>query len=55
MENETVIDSKVENDPKKTFSEKMGQLIGTVFVACVAACLSAAMIALTVRFVTWIF
>lgn len=55
MEQETVVNSETKINSEKTFSEKMGRLIGTVFVACVAACLSAVMIALTVRFIDWIF
>lgn len=42
-------------DKEKSFGAKMGQLIANVFVACIAACLSACAIAITVRFITWIF
>lgn len=39
----------------KTFSEKVGRLVGNAFVVCIASCVVACAIALTVRFITWLF
>ena len=40
---------------KETFGTKMGHLIGSVFVGCIALCLCACMVAATISFITWIF
>ena len=42
-------------DKKNTFSAKMGQLVGCVLVACISACITAVAIALTVRFIAFLF
>lgn len=38
-----------------SFSTKVGHFIGNVFVACLAACISAIAVALTVRFILLLF
>lgn len=40
---------------KKNFGDKVGQFLANVFIACIAACLSACAIAVTIRFITWMF
>ena len=40
---------------KESFATKCGRWLGSLFIGCIAACLSAILIALTVRFVMWIF
>lgn len=40
---------------EKTFGAKIGQFLGAVFITCIAACLSAIAIALTVRFIAFLF
>ena len=40
---------------KNTFSTKVGQAVANVFVACIATCLAACAIAMTVRFIVWLF
>ncbi len=42
-------------EKKENFGTKMGYLIGSVFVGCMALCLCACMVAATVTFVMWIF
>jgi tetrahydromethanopterin S-methyltransferase subunit G len=42
-------------EEKTSFGTKVGRFIGNLFVTCVAACFSAALIALTVRFIVWLF
>lgn len=42
-------------DKEKTFGAKVGQLLAYVLVTCFAACVSACAIALTVRFISWMF
>ena len=42
-------------DKENTFSKKLGRLVADVIVACIAACLSACAIALTVKFILWLF
>lgn len=42
-------------DNETSFGTKVGQFIGNVFVACLGACISAIAIALTVRFIIWVF
>lgn len=42
-------------DKKNSFGTKVGRFLGNVFVACIAACLSAIAIAITVRFIVWMF
>ena len=42
-------------EKKETFSYKVGQLLASVLIGCIAACLSACAIAMTVRFITWLF
>lgn len=42
-------------EKKDNYSAKVGRFIGNVFVSCLAACICAIAIALTVRFITWIF
>lgn len=37
------------------FSSKLGQIVADVFVGCLAACVTAVAIALTVRFIVWLF
>lgn len=39
---------------KESFATKCGRWLGTLFVGCLAVCLSAILIALTVRFITWL-
>lgn len=39
---------------KESFATKCGRWLGTLFVGCIAACLSAVLIALTVRFIMWL-
>lgn len=39
----------------KTYGTKVGQFIANVFVGCIGACICAAAIALTVRFIMWVF
>jgi hypothetical protein len=41
-------------DKKESFATKCGRWLGTLFTGCVAACLSAILIALTVRFIMWL-
>lgn len=38
-----------------TYSAKVGRFIANVFVGCIAACICAVAVALTVRFVMWVF
>lgn len=45
----------MDKNNEKSFGTKMGAIVGNVFVACIAICLSACMIALTVRFITLLF
>lgn len=40
---------------KKPFSSKLGTFVGNLFVTCIAVCLSAIAIALTLRFITFLF
>lgn len=40
---------------KPNFANKLGQLVADIFIACIAACVSACAIALTVRFIMWLF
>lgn len=42
-------------DTKNTFGAKVGQFLADVFIGCIAVCLSACAIALTVRFIMWLF
>lgn len=39
---------------EKSFSAKAGEFIANLFVACIATCLGACMIAATISFITWI-
>lgn len=39
---------------KESFATKCGRWFGTLLVGCIAACLAAIVIALTVRFIMWI-
>ena len=39
---------------KESFATKCGRWLGTLFVGCIAVCLSAVLIALTVRFIMWL-
>ena len=40
---------------KKNFSTIMGRMVAYVFVGSITVCLTAAMVALTARFITWLF
>lgn len=40
---------------ERSFSSKLGQIVADIFVGCLAACVSAVAIALTVRFIIWLF
>ena len=42
-------------DKNKSFGGKVGTFVANVFIACIAACLSACAIAVTVRFIMWMF
>jgi hypothetical protein len=42
-------------DKKDTFGNKLGKFVANVVVACLAVCLSACFVALTLRFITWLF
>jgi hypothetical protein len=44
-----------EVEKKESFATKMGQFVANMTVACVAVCLSAFVIALTLRFIIWLF
>ena len=45
----------MEPNKENNFGRKMGQFMGNVFVAYIAVCLSACMVALTLRFITFLF
>lgn len=45
----------MDNEKNENFANKMGRFMGNTLVACIAICLSACMIALTMRFVMWLF
>ena len=51
MDNETI--NKVTNET--SFGSKVGRFIGHLFAARVATCISAVMVALTIRFIVWLF
>ena len=40
---------------KNTFGTKAGQFVANMLVGCMAVCLSACAVALTVRFIMWLF
>lgn len=42
-------------DKKVSFGYRAGQFIANVFVACCTICVSAILIALTIRFIAWLF
>ena len=42
-------------DKSKSVGTKVGELVANVFVGCVGVCISAVLIALTVRFIMWVF
>ena len=42
-------------DNKNTFSTKAAQFVANMFVGCIAMCLAACVIALTVRFIMLLF
>ena len=42
-------------DKENTFATKVGHFIANIFVACIAACVAACVIALTARFIMWLF
>lgn len=42
-------------EKKDTFATKVGQFVAHAFVACIAACLTACAVALTIRFIAWLF
>lgn len=45
----------MDNEKEKNFCAKIGEFMSTLFVTCIAVCLGACMIALTLRFITWLF
>ena len=38
-----------------SFASKIGQLVANLFVGCIATCIGACLVALTVRFIMWLF
>lgn len=40
---------------ENTFSSKLGKIVADAFVACLATCVAAVAIALTTRFIIWLF
>ena len=48
-------EKRMDNEKNESFANKMGRFMGNTLVACIAICLSACMIALTMRFVMWLF
>ena len=42
-------------DKENSISTKVGRALGHIFAGCVATCLCACAIALTIRFIMWIF
>lgn len=42
-------------EQKKSFSSKLGVLVGHVLVTCIATCMVAIAVALTFRFITFLF
>lgn len=40
---------------KVSFGTKVGRFVGNLFVICLATCISAIAIALTARFILWLF
>lgn len=43
-----------EKKEEKTLAQRIGSLLGTVIVGCVAICLMAIAIALTAKFILWL-
>lgn len=39
----------------KTCGAKIGQFLGSLFACCIGACICAAAVALTIRFIMWVF
>jgi hypothetical protein len=42
-------------DKENTFGDKVCQAVGNILVGCISVCLAACAIALTVRFIMWLF
>ena len=42
-------------DEKKTFSYYVGRALGCIFATCIGVCIAAVVVAMTVKFVGWIF
>ena len=40
---------------ERNFSSKLGQIVADIVIGCLAACVSAVAIALTIRFIVWLF
>ena len=48
--------NKIEDNGTKanTFATKLGNIIATLFVCCLTACIATILIALTCKFIMWI-
>ena len=47
--------NELDKSKTNTFVDKLGTVIGMVTLSCIAICLAAICIALTCRFVSWLF
>ena len=44
-----------EKEKEKSFSAKLGEFMAILFVTCIAVCLGACAVALTLRFISFLF
>ena len=50
-----VFEKEYNMNTENSFSGKVGQFVANILVGCIGACLSACAVALTVRFIIWMF
>lgn len=44
----------MDKENEKSFSTKAGEFVANLFVACIAMCLGACMVAATISFIMWV-